>query len=39
VQGIITLPGRAIILLQATRLLTSTERIVLERFGTERADG
>lgn len=39
VQGVITLPGRVVILLQATRLLTSTERIVLERLGTEPADG
>ncbi len=39
VQGIITLPGRAVILLQATRLLTATERIVLEQRGTEASDG
>jgi purine-binding chemotaxis protein CheW len=35
IQGIIALPGRTIILLQAARLLNSTERIALEDLGTE----
>jgi purine-binding chemotaxis protein CheW len=39
IQGIISLPGRTIILLQTARLLTSTERIALEDLGTERVDG
>jgi purine-binding chemotaxis protein CheW len=39
VQGIITIPGRTIILLQAARLLTSAERIALEALGPERARG
>ena len=39
VQGIITLPERTIILLQTARLLTSSERIVLEDLGTETAHG
>jgi purine-binding chemotaxis protein CheW len=39
VQGIISLPGRTIILLQTARLLTSTERIALEDLGTEPVHG
>jgi len=39
VQGVITLPERTIILLQTARLLTSSERIVLEDLGTEPAYG
>ena len=39
IQGIISLPGRTIILLQTARLLTSAERIALEDLGTERVDG
>jgi purine-binding chemotaxis protein CheW len=39
VQGIITIPGRTIILLQAARLLTSAERIALEALDPERAHG
>jgi purine-binding chemotaxis protein CheW len=39
IQGIISLPGRTIILLQTARLLTSTERIALEDLGTEPIHG
>ena len=39
VQGIVTLPGRTIILLQVARLLTSAERIALEALDPERAHG
>jgi chemotaxis signal transduction protein len=39
VQGIVTLPGRTIILLQTARLLTSRERIALETLDTERVHG
>ena len=38
IQGIISLPGRTIILLQTARLLTSTERIALADLATESAD-
>ena len=39
VQGVITLPGRTIVLLQAARLLTSKERIALEGLDRERVHG
>ncbi len=39
VQGVITLPGRTIVLLQAGRLLTSKERIALEALDAERVHG
>jgi purine-binding chemotaxis protein CheW len=39
VQGIVTLPGRTIILLQAARLLTSHERIALEALDAEGVHG
>ncbi len=39
IQGIITLPGRTIILLQTARLLTSAERIALEALDAERVHG
>jgi len=39
IQGVISLPGRTIILLQTARLLTSTERIALEDLGTEPIHG
>ncbi len=39
IQGIISLAGRTVILLQAARLLTSSERIVLEDIGTEPVHG
>jgi purine-binding chemotaxis protein CheW len=39
IQGIISLPGRTIILLQTARLLTATERIALEDLGTEPVHG
>jgi purine-binding chemotaxis protein CheW len=39
IQGIITLSGRTIILLQSTRLLTSAERITLEAVQGEAVHG
>ena len=39
IQGIITFPGRTIILLQAARLLSSAERIALEALDGERVHG
>jgi purine-binding chemotaxis protein CheW len=39
IQGIITLPGRTIILLQTARVLTSAERLALDTLGGEPAHG
>ena len=39
IQGIITFPGRTIILLQTARILTSAERIELEAPDAERVHG
>ena len=39
VQGILTLPGRTVVLLHAARLLTSAERIALKEIGAETAHG
>jgi len=39
IQGIITLGGRTVILLQTARLLTSSERIALEAVQTEAVHG
>ncbi len=39
IQGVITLPGRTIVLLHAARLLNSKERIALEAFDRERVHG
>jgi purine-binding chemotaxis protein CheW len=39
IQGIISLPGRTVILLQTARLLTSSERIALRALDLEPAHG
>jgi purine-binding chemotaxis protein CheW len=39
IQGVVTLPGRTILLLHAARLLTSTERIALESLDREPVHG
>ena len=39
IQGIITLPGRTIILLQTARVLTSAERLALDARSAEPAHG
>ncbi len=39
VQGVVTLPGRTVVLLHAARLLSSTEKIALQPGGAESAHG